>query len=99
MGAIDRSNGGVLGVDNASKSELVTNFPSSGTFTARASTTAVDVLVVAGGGGGGGGSSGSGTHGGGGGAGGLVLTTGLCYVWRFFCYSYNRCWWRSRFYW
>ena len=37
MGAVDRSNGGVLGVDNASKSELVTAFPSSGTFTARAS--------------------------------------------------------------
>ena len=50
MGAIDRSNGGVLGVDNTSKSELITNFPSSGTFTARDSTTAVDVLVVAGGG-------------------------------------------------
>ena len=77
MGAVDRSNGGILGVDNASKSELVTAFPSSGTFTARASTTAVDVLVVAGGGGGGGGASGSGNHGGGGGAGGLVLTSGL----------------------
>ena len=51
--AVNRGNGGILGTGNAPQAELITAFPASGTFTARSSTSAVDLLVVAGGGGGG----------------------------------------------
>lgn len=73
MGKTKLENGGIIGPTVTPADTLVTHFDSSGTFTSRAGTSTVDVLVVAGGGGGGNG----GTQAGGAGAGGLVLAPGI----------------------
>ena len=69
--AINRANGGVVGVNNKTSGggNVVSTFENSGTFKVQDRTTEVDVLVVAGGGGGG-------AQGGGGGAGGMQNKTG-----------------------
>ena len=78
--AINRANGGVIGVNNKTSGggNTITTIKNSGVFNVQTGTNEVDVLVIAGGVGGGtdnGGGGGDGNHpsGGGGGGSGIVM--------------------------